>query len=233
MKCPKCGSGNALTSTTYQFINECLQCGHYWQYWQQERISELEAENAKLREEIESLYSADVQTQEMVKIITEENDKLREGLDKKILEQLQSYKDYGFLGNVDDPIYMEALRILTMGFDEAHLLRDCGHSIGDNRDPSFGTSDYAGNEVCIGCAKEDALKIEIAKLRSDNEGLIEDLKTATDAGLNVAKDNDRLRKGLKAMKDDLPWPIIVGTALYRVETHIGALLKGGEHASND
>ena len=93
-------------------------------------------------------------------------------LKESIVLQLRSYASPGFLGAVDDPIYMEAMRIEGMGFEEAHELRPCGHSRGDYRDPKYGTSEYAGDERCVACDQITVLKVENERLKapvSDDE----------------------------------------------------------------
>jgi len=85
---------------------------------------------------------------------TENNVRLRQQLnerDDQILIKLKAFAKWGFLGDVNDPFYVESVRLENVGFEAAHELCACGHSRGDYRDPQYGTDAYAGNEKCVGC----------------------------------------------------------------------------------
>ena len=92
--------------------------------------------------------------------VTESIPAMLEHARQNISIQLQSYKSHGFLGDVEDPIYIAAMRIETLGFEGAHALMKCGHARGDYRDPEYGTTAYAGNEKCVGCQSVEQAKLE-------------------------------------------------------------------------
>ena len=78
--------------------------------------------------------------------------------EKRVLLKLKQYTEYQCEHNVDDPVEVEIQRIQNIGFEEAHNLRDCGHSVGDYRDINYGTDKYDGDEKCVGCEKESNIK---------------------------------------------------------------------------
>lgn len=67
------------------------------------------------------------------------------------IEKLKLHTKYENKHNVNDPVEVEIVRIQNIGFEEAHQLRGCGHSVGDFRDPNYGTDKYKGEEKCVGC----------------------------------------------------------------------------------
>lgn len=54
----------------------------------------------------------------------------------------------------------EAGEVYNYGFERAHELRACGHSVGDYRDPNYvigKPETYTASEACIGCEREAKL----------------------------------------------------------------------------
>lgn len=70
---------------------------------------------------------------------------------EQLLERLRSHKRYETGHDTTDPIACEIVRIQNIGFEEAHKLHSCGHSVGDFRDPNYGTDKYDGDERCVAC----------------------------------------------------------------------------------
>lgn len=76
----------------------------------------------------------------------------------RIAAQLQALVGNLAPGIADDAIYEAALAISRAGFEYAHELRACGHSIGDWRDADWDPSkswDECEMSTCIGCEKEE------------------------------------------------------------------------------
>jgi len=85
---------------------------------------------------------------------------------QKIKEKLKNHKVYENKHNVDDPIKVEIVRIQNIGFENAHELRKCGHSVGDYRDPKYGTPEYDGDEECVGCQSVQKIKEKVLGVKS-------------------------------------------------------------------
>ena len=73
------------------------------------------------------------------------------------IKKLKAHQKFETSHNVDDPIEREIIRIQNIGFEEAHKLRSCGHSVGDYRDAKYGTPEYDGDESCVGCDSQRQL----------------------------------------------------------------------------
>ncbi len=86
---------------------------------------------------------------------------------EEILKKLQAHTKYETLHDTEDIIECEVARIQNIGFEEAHRLRGCGHSVGDYRDEKYNTKDYDGDEKCVACKQVNTMTQSFQKKMVD------------------------------------------------------------------
>lgn len=85
------------------------------------------------------------------------------------LNKLKKHTKYKTFHNTDCEIEQNIVRIQNIGFEEAHRLTSCGHSVGDYRDKNYGTNKYDGDEKCVGCESIKEERERIIGIMEKNE----------------------------------------------------------------
>jgi hypothetical protein len=74
---------------------------------------------------------------------------------------------------MDVPDFKLLNEVWNDGFEAAHTLRACGHSVGDFRDPNYvigKPETYTGKEKCVGCEHDAKIRREVYLRCADNVG---------------------------------------------------------------